>query len=44
MVRSQAQADAIKKTLPNVNFSIGDLDNAEFLIGQASKADVILSE
>jgi nucleoside-diphosphate-sugar epimerase len=44
MVRSTEQADAINKVLPNVNCAVGDLDDAEFLIEQASMADIVISE
>jgi hypothetical protein len=44
MVRSAEQVNTIKMVLPNVNLAIGDLDNAEFLIEQASRADIVISK
>jgi len=44
LVRTQEKADLVKKAFPHVRIVLGDLDNADLLKEEASKADIVLRE
>jgi uncharacterized protein YbjT (DUF2867 family) len=44
LVRTEEQANIVKKTWPSVQTVIGDLDSHDVLVEQGAKADVVLRE
>lgn len=44
LVRDSSKAAAVSKAYPNVRIVLGDLDSASLIEGEASRADVVVSE